>query len=416
MSDTAKNTWSTANLTPRCITTNKALQERLSAVESALTETHHTYSNQERIDFEIKAWEVELLAEGGYNYVWLVRYTAKYHKSDSTNTLSSREFIIREPKEEASPCQIENEIAFLTYMAKHHPSIPVPKVYAYNIKQSGSNSPYIAMEFIDGQPLDSSWFSLTEIEKTIVTDEVAQIIATLSEIDLGGIGGLTLEHTLGPTVEGFKLFKGRNKFHSPTFYDIGPYPSTHAYVIACYDKEIHYYTNAPAEDLDEDLFEDTSKEEFIESLRTARDKLFSDMSSFLPQEPFALVHGDFCGRNMMVHNGHISAIIDWEFAGSYPLSELLGGVGVELFELEDDNLVEYRKWSDKIKDAVVEKVRSRGWDEDKVALLVGQGNREVQLARREMIPMDDEAYSEEDDGDGDDSEEGTEGKEGKEAV
>lgn len=81
MSDTAKNTWSTANLTPRCITTNKALQERLSAVESALTETHHTYSNQERIDFEIKAWEVELLAEGGYNYVWLMRYTAKYHVS-----------------------------------------------------------------------------------------------------------------------------------------------------------------------------------------------------------------------------------------------------------------------------------------------------------------------------------------------
>lgn len=65
------------------------------------------------------------------------------------------------------------------------------------------------MEFIDGQPLDSSWFSLTELDKTIVTDEVAQIIATLSDINLGGIGGLTLEHKLGPTVEGFKLFKER---------------------------------------------------------------------------------------------------------------------------------------------------------------------------------------------------------------
>lgn len=170
-------------------------------------------------------------------------------------------------------------------------------------------------------------------------------------------------------------------------------------MIVCYDKEIYYYTNASTEDLDEDVFENTSKEEFIESLRIARDKLFSDVSSFLPQEPFALVHGDFCGRNMMVHNGHISAVIDWEFAGSYPLSELLGGVGVELFELEDDNLLEYRQWSDKIKDAVVEKLRGRGWDEDKVALLVGPGNREVQLARREMIPMDEDTNSEEDDGD-----------------
>lgn len=132
-----------------------------------------------------------------------------YQISESVETLSSRIIVIREPKEEASPCQIENEIAFLTYIAEHHPSIPVPKVYAYNIKQSGSDSPYIAMEFIDGQPLDSLWSSLTETEKASVADRVAQIIVTLSEINLGGIGGLTLEHKLGPTVEGMKLFKGR---------------------------------------------------------------------------------------------------------------------------------------------------------------------------------------------------------------
>ena len=167
-------------------------------------------------------------------------------------------------------------------------------------------------------------------------------------------------------------------------------------MLACYDKEIYYYLNASADDLDEDLFENTSKEKFIESLRTTRNRLSSDESSFLPQEPFALVHGDFCGRNIMVHNGHISAIINWEFAGSYPLSELLGGLGVELFDLEDDNLLEFGQWSMRIKDAVAEKVRSRGWDEDKVALLVGEGNREVQLARREMIPMDDEDENDKD--------------------
>ena len=65
------------------------------------------------------------------------------------------------------------------------------------------------MEFIDGRPLDSRWFSLTEVEKACVADEVVHIIATLSEINLGDTGGLSLEHKLGPTVEGFKLFKGR---------------------------------------------------------------------------------------------------------------------------------------------------------------------------------------------------------------
>ncbi|CAD6574326.1 MAG: hypothetical protein ASARMPRED_006663 [Alectoria sarmentosa] len=348
-------------------------------------ETHHTHSNQGKTEFEIKTWEVQLLEEGGYNYVWLVSYTTKYSIPDSVETLSSRKIIIREPKEEASPCQIENEVAFLTYVAKHHPSILVPKVYAYDLKQSGSNSPYIAMKFIDDQPLDSVWFELTESEKASIADEVAQIIVALSETNLGGIGGLTLEHELGPTVEGFKLFKGSDKFHSPAFYDIGPYPSTHVCVVACYDKEICYYTNASAEELDEGLFETTPKEHFIESLRTCRDRLFSDISSFLPQEPFALMHGDFCGRNTTVHDGHISAVIDWEFAGSCPLSELLGGVGGELFELEDDNLLEYRQWSDRIKDGVVEK--------------------EVQLARREMIPMDDNADSDEDE-DEDEDEDG----------
>ncbi len=81
MSDSAKNTWNTATLTQKCGTTNEALRGRLSAVEIALTETHHTHSNQERTDFEIKAWEVQLLAEGGYNYVWLVSYTTEYRVS-----------------------------------------------------------------------------------------------------------------------------------------------------------------------------------------------------------------------------------------------------------------------------------------------------------------------------------------------
>ena len=50
-------------------------------------------------------------------------------------------------------------------------------------------------------------------------------------------------------------------------------------------------------------------------------------------------------------------------------------------------------------------MRSKGWDEKKVALSVGQGNREVQLARREMIPMDDNADSDEDE-DEDEDEDG----------
>ena len=78
------------------------------------------------------------------------------------------------------------------------------------------------------------------------------------------------------------------------------------------------------------------------------------------------------------------------------MSELLGGTGIELFELEDENLVEYGQWSDRIRDAVVEKARARGWEEGKIALLVGEGNRELQLARREMVPMGGSSTDEDD--------------------
>lgn len=77
MSDSAKNTWNVATTTPRYSTTNRVLQERLSAVNSALMGSQHTPSNPED-ERGIKAWHVELLAEGGYNYVWLVTYQASY--------------------------------------------------------------------------------------------------------------------------------------------------------------------------------------------------------------------------------------------------------------------------------------------------------------------------------------------------
>lgn len=49
---------------------------------------------------------------------------------------------------------------------------------------------------------------------------------------------------------------------------------------------------------------------------------------------------DFCcSRNVMAQHGHMSAIIDWKLACSYPLSGLVRELAVELFELDDDSLL-----------------------------------------------------------------------------
>lgn len=91
----------------------------------------------------------------------------------------------------------------------------------------------------------------------------------------------------------------------------------------------------------------------------------------------------------MMKDGRISAILDWEFAGSYPLSELLGGSGVDVLEMEtEEDTDEDFKWSDIIVNLAGEVARLRGWNESRVLLLVGEGNPELQKARVEMVPED----------------------------
>jgi len=158
-------------------------------------------------------------------------------------------------------------------------------------------------------------------------------------------------------------------------------------VLACYDKEICYYLNASEEDIDQDFFEDIPKEDFIKSLQDTRQSIAEDDIAFQPEETFVLVHGDLHGRNIMMKDGHIEAILDWEFAGSYPLSELLGGMGVDVLEVEDDEgEVENNSWSDVIVKLAGEIAKSRGWDDRRLGLLVGDGNFELQKARVEMFP------------------------------
>lgn len=127
--------------------------------------------------------------------------------------------------------------------------------------------------------------------------------------------------------------------------------------------------------------------EFVDSLQVTRDSIAEDDEAFSPDEPFVLVHGDLHGRNIMMKEGRIVAVLDWEFAGVYPLSELLGGVGVDVLEMEtEEDVDENFKWSDIIVKLAGEIARSKDWDDARLALLLGEGNPELQKARIEMVP------------------------------
>ena len=80
------------------------------------------------------------------------------------------------------------------------------------------------------------------------------------------------------------------------------------------------------------------------------------------------------------------AVLDWEFSGAYPLSELVGGVVVDVLEVNDgESEEENSKWNEKIMGMVVATARESGWPENKVAMLAGFGDPIVGYAATEMV-------------------------------
>lgn len=277
----------------------------------------------------------------------------------------------------------------------------MPRVFLFEATDQ-YNTSFIAEEFIHGTSLSSAWMSLNPIRKWILAHKLARITVELADVEFGMIGGLDpTTFSLAPTVEGSKIFKGRHKFHKQECYPIGPYHSTKEYIMACYDREIYYYSHAPAADIDPGLFEKTSVQSFIDQLREKRQALA--MKNMI-DEPFVLVHGDFHGRNILVRGCRIVAVLDWEFAGSYPLSEALSGGDIDVVdpdseELDEENTVWGRKirryihrevrsraWSRKIRQCIFREVKSRAWGRDEIDLLLGDGNQELGKARMEMFP------------------------------
>lgn len=145
--------------------------------------------------------DIQFLAEGGYNRLWTV--TTSFGST-------TKKFILRMPMEDALlPHQLLNEVAFLAYVASNLPRIPVPRVYAFDAGTSLVGVPFIAEEFVEGVRLDEAWSGYDDREKDIVARRLAEMVVDMATTTFPGIGGLTLQHELGPTVEGMKLFGGR---------------------------------------------------------------------------------------------------------------------------------------------------------------------------------------------------------------
>lgn len=109
-------------------------------------------------------------------------------------------------------------------------------------------------------------------------------------------------------------------------------------------------------DINSDLFEDTSLKHFVAQLQDKRSSLEVNYSPV--DGPFVLIHDDFNGQNILMDGTDVMAVLNWEFLGAYPLSELVGGVGVDVLEvINGESEKENSKWSARILGMVAATVR-----------------------------------------------------------
>ncbi|KAK4154542.1 kinase-like domain-containing protein [Chaetomidium leptoderma] len=162
-----------------------------------------------------------------------------------------------------------NEALALRFV-KANTTIPVPEVVS-------SDWDRITMEYIEGQMLQQAWPVLTNDQRTNILDDLRGYIAQLHALSGIHIGRLDGQGAVLPSI----LPRSGGPF------------STVA--------ELHEWLIRPPKRLEEQSM-------YWHQITT---QLGADY-------PIVFTHGDIAARNILVRDGRLVAILDWEFAGWYP--------------------------------------------------------------------------------------------------
>lgn len=127
------------------------------------------------------------------------------------------------------------------------------------------------------------------------------------------------------------------------------------------------------------------------SLRHEQQALLNDECTFqnIDLEPLVVVHEDLHAGNILIRDGHVVGILDWEFSGIYPLSELLGEIDILQISLpsrDDLSEEEEMKWHERYREDVEDVARQRGWSDQDVSTMMSDGHRVLRIARSIMFP------------------------------
>ncbi|KAI0905956.1 kinase-like protein [Ustulina deusta] len=150
---------------------------------------------------------------------------------------------------------------------RKHTTIPVPRVYA-------TTSKTITMDYIEGIGLDKAWNSLSDVDRVEITNQLRSYLDQLRAIKGSYVGGVGRT----PAIDERRFSDEGGPFESEAEWN-------------------------------DFLLEGAPCPEILKSI--VRSQLRTD-------HEIVFTHGDLHPSNIIVRNGRIAAIIDWELAGFYP--------------------------------------------------------------------------------------------------
>lgn len=163
----------------------------------------------------------------------------------------------------------------------NHTDIPVPKVLRDWVDCNGRY--FVLEERIDGQTLEAAWSSLSESQKTAIADQVAEVRKELRSVTSTSIESVDQS----PCYPGLLFFDLEPR---------GPFLS---------DLELWNALSLTLHDPPGKSF----PQQALENLKKR-----------LPRcEPYVLTHCDLNLGNIMVKDGKLVGILDWEYAAYYPI-------------------------------------------------------------------------------------------------
>lgn len=190
----------------------------------------------------------------------LERHIVRHGDTVTKYTTSSNGFGVGKHPSEALALQF----------VKEHTTIPVPKVIS-------SDWDRVTMEYVEGQTLKQAWLVLTPDEQRNILAQLSGYVKQLQALRGLYIGRLDGQGAVVPSI---------------ITRSGGPFQTT---------AEFQDWLATPRASEPESIY-------------------WNQVTAHLGQDyPINFTHGDIAARNIMVRDGQIVAILDWEYAGWYPV-------------------------------------------------------------------------------------------------